>query len=35
MQLSKDEETLKLKEALVTYQKAFNKFPDSIDDYSK
>ena len=35
MQLSKDEDTLKLKEALVTYQNAFNKFPDSIDDYSK
>ena len=35
MQLSKDEDALKLKEALVTYQKAFNKFPDSIDDYSK
>ncbi|MEM5540852.1 alpha/beta hydrolase-fold protein [Olleya sp. AS48] len=35
MQLSKDEDSLKLKEALVTYQNAFNKFPDSIDDYSK
>lgn len=35
MQLSKDEDSLKLKEALVTYQNAFNKYPDSIDDYSK
>jgi hypothetical protein len=35
MQLSKDEDSLKLKEALVTYQNTFNKYPDSIDDYSK
>ncbi|WP_281847761.1 alpha/beta hydrolase-fold protein [Olleya namhaensis] len=35
MQLSKDEDALKLNKALVTYQNAFNIFPDSIDDYSK